>query len=161
MSGPPQREHPPQRGLLQFPYYKLFLRKYAFFVCKNTTLFWIRNIFSSFWTIIWPIHRVSILKIWPNYGQDWNIKEKRFCIFAHLELLAKSLWCPEQDLNLHIFRYTHLKRARLPIPPSGPVELLSLGAIFSGCSVCRQLFPFWCPGQDLNLHALIGTTPSK
>ena len=59
-----------------------------------------------------------------------------------------SLWCPEQDLNLHSFRNTHLKRTRLPIPPSG-----------------RFLFPFswiaWCPGQDLNLHALIGTTPSK
>ena len=30
-----------------------------------------------------------------------------------------SLWCPEQDLNLHSFRNTHLKRARLPIPPPG------------------------------------------
>ena len=28
-------------------------------------------------------------------------------------------WCPEQDLNLHSFRNTHLKRARLPIPPPG------------------------------------------
>ena len=27
----------------------------------------------------------------PKGGQDWDIKEKRFCIFAHLELLAKSL----------------------------------------------------------------------
>jgi hypothetical protein len=36
-------------------------------------------------------------KIWPNYGQNWDIKEKRFCFFTHLELLAKSLWCPEQD----------------------------------------------------------------
>ena len=29
--------------------------------------------------------------------------------------------CPGQESNLHIFRYTHLKRARLPIPPPGPV----------------------------------------
>ncbi len=37
-----------------------------------------------------------------------------------------SLWCPEQDLNLHSFRNTHLKRARLPIPPPGHlVEFLS------------------------------------
>ena len=36
-------------------------------------------------------------KIWPNYGQKWNIKEKRFCFFARFELLAKSLWCPEQE----------------------------------------------------------------
>jgi len=43
-------------------------------------------------------------KTWPNYGQDWDIKEKRFCIFAHLELLAKSLWCPEQDfINYSLF----------------------------------------------------------
>ena len=27
--------------------------------------------------------------------------------------------CPRQDLNLHSFRNTHLKRARLPIPPPG------------------------------------------
>ena len=31
-----------------------------------------------------------------NHGQNWNIKEKRFCFFTHFELLAKSLWCPEQ-----------------------------------------------------------------
>jgi len=36
------------------------------------------------------------LKIWPKYDQIWDIKGKRFCIFAQLELLAKSLWCPEQ-----------------------------------------------------------------
>ena len=28
-------------------------------------------------------------------------------------------WCPEQDSNLHASRHTHLKRARLPIPPPG------------------------------------------
>ena len=27
--------------------------------------------------------------------------------------------CPEQDSNLHTSRHTHLKRARLPIPPPG------------------------------------------
>jgi len=32
-------------------------------------------------------------KLWQN----WDIKEKRFCIFAHFESLAKSLWCPEQE----------------------------------------------------------------
>jgi len=36
-------------------------------------------------------------KKWPNYGQNWDIKEKRFCIFAHFELLAKSLWRPEPE----------------------------------------------------------------
>ena len=27
--------------------------------------------------------------------------------------------CPEQDSNLHVVKHTHLKRARLPIPPPG------------------------------------------
>ena len=29
--------------------------------------------------------------------------------------------CPEQDSNLHASRHTHLKRARLPIPPPGHI----------------------------------------
>lgn len=29
-------------------------------------------------------------KRWPKGGQKWDIKEKRFCFFAHFELLAKS-----------------------------------------------------------------------
>ena len=41
---------------------------------------------------------ILFLKRWPKGGQDWDIKEKRFCVFAHFELLAKSLWCPGQDL---------------------------------------------------------------
>ena len=32
--------------------------------------------------------------------------------------------CPEQDSNLHAVKHTHLKRARLPIPPPGPIHLL-------------------------------------
>ena len=34
-------------------------------------------------------------------------------------LCGKKILCPEQDSNLHAFRHTHLKRARLPIPPPG------------------------------------------
>ncbi len=54
---------------------------------------------------------------------------------------AACLLCPEQESNLHSSRNTHLKRTRLPIPPSG------LGKR--------------CPGQESNLHAGTGTTPSK
>ena len=46
------------------------------------------------------------------------------------DLLGLHFWCPEQDLNLHSFRNTHLKRARLPIPPPGHLvefPLLELG----------------------------------
>ena len=31
--------------------------------------------------------------------------------------------CPEQDSNLHVVKHTHLKRARLPIPPPGLEDL--------------------------------------
>ena len=30
-----------------------------------------------------------------------------------------GFWCPGQESNLHASRHTHLKRARLPIPPLG------------------------------------------
>jgi len=30
-------------------------------------------------------------KRWPKGGQNWDIKEKRFCVFTHVELLAKPL----------------------------------------------------------------------
>ena len=33
--------------------------------------------------------------------------------------LSFYIQCPEQDSNLHASRHTHLKRARLPIPPPG------------------------------------------
>ena len=32
--------------------------------------------------------------------------------------------CPRQDSNLHVVKHSHLKRARLPIPPLG--QLFSL-----------------------------------
>src|SRR5574344_130802 len=94
---------------------------------------------------------ILFLKRWPKGGQDWDIKEKRFCIFTHFELLAKSLWCPEQDLNLHSLRNTHLKRARLPIPPPG--LLVAFSPIPFSKNECFFFCFFWCPGQDLNLHA--------
>ena len=34
--------------------------------------------------------------------------------------------CPEQDSNLHAVKHTHLKRARLPIPPPGLLQLAPL-----------------------------------
>ena len=32
--------------------------------------------------------------------------------------------CPGQESNLHALRHTHLKRARLPIPPPGLLEIV-------------------------------------
>ena len=34
--------------------------------------------------------------------------------------------CPRKDSNLHASRHTHLKRARLPIPPLGLLDNLSI-----------------------------------
>ena len=34
--------------------------------------------------------------------------------------------CPRQDSNLHVVKHTHLKRARLPIPPLGHKKILFL-----------------------------------
>ena len=56
--------------------------------------------------------------------------KKRIPHFVHFELFVEFSVCPEQDLNLHSFRNTHLKRARLPIPPPGHLvefPLLELG----------------------------------
>ncbi len=39
--------------------------------------------------------------------------------------------CPEQDSNLHVVKHTHLKRARLPIPPPGPSEIFQV--LYSEC----------------------------
>ena len=40
------------------------------------------------------------------------------CAFA-FALFSAIDACPEQDSNLHTSRHAHLKRTRLPIPPSG------------------------------------------
>jgi len=36
----------------------------------------------------------KVAKRWPKM----EYKRKKILFFTHLELLAKSLWCPEQDL---------------------------------------------------------------
>ena len=63
--------------------------------------------------------------------------------------------CPEQDSNLHVVKHTHLKRARLPIPPPGQLALrkqsfLSLSGKrdlnprpqpWQGCALPTELLP--------------------
>ena len=78
-----------------------------------------------------------------------TIKMTKVCCFFYTKtktltdysIRVRFLPCPEQESNLHTSRYTHLKRTRLPIPPSG--------------------LKLKCPGQESNLHAATGTTPSK
>ena len=40
-----------------------------------------------------------------------------------------TIGCPEQDSNLHTSRHAHLKRTRLPIPPSGLSRQLRLNTM--------------------------------
>ena len=43
--------------------------------------------------------------------------------------------CPRQDSNLHVVKHTHLKRARLPIPPLGlevKLPILEIPKMWSG-----------------------------
>ena len=42
-----------------------------------------------------------------------------FTTCARIHFIDEPNWCPEQDSNLHVAKHSHLKRARLPIPPSG------------------------------------------
>ena len=43
--------------------------------------------------------------------------------------------CPEQDSNLHASRHTHLKRARLPIPPPGHFHMRAIPCMSLFCSI--------------------------
>ena len=111
---------------------------------------------SLYQMFLWNLQNMT--KLWPNLGY----KRRRVLYFRSFWVTYKTLWCPEQDLNLHSFRNTHLKRARLPIPPPGLVGFQSLGIwLWDAFWLSSALSLFWCPGQDLNLHAWIGTTPSK
>jgi hypothetical protein len=38
------------------------------------------------------------------------------------DTFMSMVWCPGEDSNLHALRHTDLNRARLPIPPPGPVS---------------------------------------
>ena len=68
-------------------------------------------------------------------------------------------WCPEQDLNLHSFRNTHLKRARLPIPPPGHlVEFLSWNLVVKKSNLRCS---FSVPRTRLELAPPYGDYPLK
>ena len=62
---------------------------------------------------------------------------------------TSSTVCPGQESNLHASRHTHLKRARLPIPPpghflpymSGKRDSNSRPQPWQGCALPTELFP--------------------
>ena len=55
--------------------------------------------------------------------------------------------CPEQDSNLHVAKHTHLKRARLPIPPPGQKTFKSHTLLFNKLSGKRDSDPRPRPWQ--------------
>ena len=68
-------------------------------------------------------------------------------------------WCPEQDLNLHSFRNTHLKRARLPIPPPG--HLVEFPLLELGGKKKQPTLLFSVPRTRLELAPPYGDYPLK
>ena len=82
--------------------------------------------------------------------QGWGREFK-----SRLPLKVLNSQCPEQDSNLHVVKHTHLKRARLPIPPPGQLALrkqsfLSLSGKrdlnprpqpWQGCALPTELLP--------------------
>ena len=88
----------------------------------------------------------------PKGAKNGIKKKKNFAIISLWDF-CKTLWCPEQDLNLHSFRNTHLKRARLPIPPPGrPCQPLTIETQ----SVCN-----FVPRTRLELAPPYGDYPLK
>ena len=91
----------------------------------------------------------------PRHNCHYPLKVARLPIPPSLQLIRKSKncflciqnLCPEQDSNLHASRHTHLKRARLPIPPPGHC-LFRMYTSELILNVKDQ-----CPKQDSNLHA--------
>ena len=70
-----------------------------------------------------PFHHSSILKREKRAENETRTRDPNLgkVMLYQLSYFRKPLiWCPEQDSNLHASRHTHLKRARLPIPPPGP-----------------------------------------
>ncbi len=56
----------------------------------------------------------------PRHNCHYPLKVARLPIpppLQHFKIFR--IPCPRQDSNLHVVKHTHLKRARLPIPPLG------------------------------------------
>ena len=69
--------------------------------CRTSSLFTITSYFSKI------LNAVSV-------NSEKNKAPERVCI--------QELWCEGGDLNPHGVYHTHLKRARLPIPPPSHIE---------------------------------------
>ena len=65
-----------------------------------------------------PITPITPIRSLPIKKDPTDLVESFFC------------WCPGQESNLHALRHTHLKRARLPIPPPGLPSALRVSLPF-------------------------------
>ncbi len=102
----------------------------------------------------------KVAKRWPRLGY----KRKKILRFHSFRVTCKISLVPGTGLepaHLSIHAPETCASTNSAIRASGRIPN-HLESVVGIASDCRQLFPlFWCPGQDLNLHALIGTTPSK
>ncbi len=62
---------------------------------------------------------------WPFWGKA-KPRRKKF---------RQGFQCPGQESNLHALRHTHLKRARLPVPPPGHL----VGLCLKRCANIRKI----------------------
>ena len=74
-------------------------------------------------------------------------------------MINSRFLCPEQDSNLHASRHTHLKRARLPIPPPGHLVAFHLSEL--GGKKKQPLLLFFVPRTRLELAPPYGDYPLK
>ena len=52
-----------------------------------------------------------------SFERFMTVLQIRYC--NQSSKLQETIWCPEEDSNLHTRRHMDLNHARLPIPPSG------------------------------------------
>ena len=74
------------------------------------------------------IHSWPFMLLYPQIDQTIQLlknvgKREKEESPTTVVIVGDSLWCPGRDSNPHTSRHTHLKRARLPIPPPGRVAL--------------------------------------
>ena len=85
----------------------------------------------------------------PRHNCHYPLKVARLPIPPPLQHFKyKSEFpCPRQDSNLHVVKHTHLKRARLPIPPLGLKRVASCFGQFRMLSGKRDSNPRPRPWQ--------------
>ena len=92
---------------------------------------------------------------WTSLGRQTKKRARKSGLFLDANgHLYTETWCPEEDSNLHASRHTDLNRARLPIPPPGPVTTRSgeVRRVWCGADVSGRRFGVNCLLADFSLR---------